>query len=217
MDNQIAADRLFGSTSKPQGVSSETLPSAPTAPIKPVQDASDSNGPTKTAADILFGGGAAGPPYKSPFDKGAIESNRQPEGEQPKEAPKPEEAANAADANANAADVVAVATEQGYAADDPLTMEFGEIAASLGKDKAAQLLSLQQRASEQAWQQLSDSWKEQALASPTFNQDLAAAKDVLAAHATPELKEFLNAYHAGNHPAVIKFLGSVGRALKGRR
>lgn len=105
--------------------------------------------------------------------------------------------------------VAKVVEAAGFDPSDPISQDFAKTAAQLGEGGAQKLLQLQQDAAAQQWKQLSQQWADEAMKLP--KEDLAAARAVVREHGSPELIEVLERFHLGNHPAVVKFMASVGR------
>ncbi len=58
-----------------------------------------------------------------------------------------------------------------------------------------------------------DGWEAEIKASPTFAADKTNAQRTLAQYGSPELINVMNETLIGSHPAVFKFMASIGKAL----
>lgn len=71
----------------------------------------------------------------------------------------------------------------------------------------------------QAFAQLKDDWADQAqkdkeIGGEHFEQNVQLARRAVDAFGTPELKQLLDDFAVGNHPAVIRFMMNVGKTLQ---
>ncbi len=75
------------------------------------------------------------------------------------------------------------------------------------------------QAQTETYNQLMDDWRTQAQSDKDFGGDdfaenIGIAQNAIDKFGTPELKEFLEAHGAGNHPEMIRFMVKVGRLTK---
>jgi hypothetical protein len=108
----------------------------------------------------------------------------------------------------------ALATELKLDALDPITPEFARTVTELKLDKAGaeKLIALDTKRSTDYWQRQSDTWAEASRAE--FSEaDRMGAVAIVHRFGDPELTTLLNGPY-GNHPAIVRLLSRVSRAVK---
>lgn len=207
MDEAQKAAAIFGATSPPQA--------APTAPKGTTGE--------RSAAERMFGGSPE--PRKDAFAD--LRPSWAPDAKPADDQAKPETANGEAKSEARPGDAEsdeakgepvnldAVAEEVGLDRDHPAYAEFGAVVDELGlsREGVEKLVEFDSKRTAQAWEKIGTDWLAQAKASPTYQADVTSAKALLRAHADDDLMDMLETYRLGNSPAVIRFLGRVGRAL----
>lgn len=119
---------------------------------------------------------------------------------------------------------------EGVELNEELMGEFKPLAKelNLSQEQAQKLVDLQAnemakitKAQEQTWNDLNESWVDQAMkdeeiggkSETEFKEKVAVATKALEKFGTPELRQALDLTGAGNHPEILRFAYRVGKAL----
>ena len=144
------------------------------------------------------------------------------EGGDPKHDQQPDEAADPATIVPESADGYTIEMPEGVTADKTLLQSFQALAHEhkLPQGTAQKLAGLYaehvakgQEAHAATLRAAVDGWEAEIKASPTFAADKTNAQRTLAQYGSPELINVMNETLIGSHPAVFKFMASIGKAL----
>lgn len=112
---------------------------------------------------------------------------------------------------------------EGYEADPEVMEKFTPLAQKYGipQEDAQALIDLYVKSQQDhidAFVATVDEWRKTAEADKEYGgkalkENLGHAHRLIEKFGTPELKEYLNAYGAGNHPEVLRFFVRVGKAM----
>lgn len=121
----------------------------------------------------------------------------------------------------------AIKVPEGVEADPALLSEFAAVAKEKGlsQEQAQAVVDFQFKVQksqaetqEKALEEQSQKWVTQVktdkeFGGPKLDQNLVIARKAMDQFGDPELKELLNAFGLGNHPALVRYFIKVGRAL----
>jgi hypothetical protein len=121
---------------------------------------------------------------------------------------------------AQAAEVItSTLAEQGFDPAHADTTAFSSLAAELGitKDGAAKLAEWDQQRNQSAWDKLADDWHTEAKQDVLYQDNVTAGHALIQEFGDDRLMQEVIDLGFGSHPAVIGFMGRVGRALEQAR
>jgi hypothetical protein len=145
---------------------------------------------------------------QKPAGEGQVDASKPPEGDKPAESQKTEEV------------VYDFKAPEGVELDAASTDEFKAIAKelNLSKDAAQKVVDLavkREQARAEAFAKQVEDWANQVQRDPELGkpETLAAARKVVETFGDDETKSLLNSTGMGNHPALVRFMVKVSKAI----
>lgn len=145
---------------------------------------------------------------QKPAGDGQVDASKPPEGDKPAESEKTDEV------------VYDFKTPEGMELDAASTDEFKAIAKelNLSKDAAQKVVDLavkREQARADAFAKQVEDWANQVQSDPELGkpETLAAARKVVETFGDDETKSLLNSTGMGNHPALVRFMVKVSKAI----
>lgn len=135
-----------------------------------------------------------------------------------KSSDQPQDQANPAILKA-AGEITSTLAEMGFDPAHADSASFGKLAAELGlkADGAKRLAAWDQQRSEAAWDKLAGDWHTEAKQDVLYSDNVSAGRTLIEEFGDDRLMDEVIHVGYGSHPAVLTFLGKIGRALEAAR